>query len=434
MLSSRFRSFLCLILTMVLLLTEAPGIFAEQSGRMPGTDTVSDSSKSANPPQVQQYIYILDELYANLRDKIEKYQKNTSYEGVFIHYKDDKNDSIYDMYDNEKTTIEADNNIKEILCMAMVLFGFNGESYNGEYNKTLDKQKLLDFLRRNGIPTEEYESKIGNSPDSYTYWRLIRSYIIALFNASHKISERIEIQHCEGCQIKADYWVWDVDEFGHRTKKWHWVKYCPGHKYLHVTVTTYYFDKLFDLKLSKKPGKGGGVDADTSGSEIVEMVWNAMTSIGCSDEAAAAVIGNLMGEGGGGPDTILLHTTEIGATDPNRTGIGMCQWTGSRNIEFRQFVESKGETWPDTVTAETQVEFLVDELESGRQWMFAPGWPVVCPVNGQSMNISFEEFKELDDVEFATWVFSAMFERPNFKYMPAQKVVFAENVYNDWAS
>ena len=94
-----------------------------------------------------------------------------------------------------------------------------------------------------------------------------------------------------------------------------------------ITLTTYYFNQLFNCKLSNK---GPGVIA---GSEITEKVWNYLRTAGLPAVQAAGIMGNIYGESGFNPDLV-----EHG----NGIGFGLCQWSFGRRTELENFARSQG--------------------------------------------------------------------------------------------
>ena len=129
-------------------------------------------------------------------------------------------------------------------------------------------------------------------------------------------------------------------------------------------------------------------------------MWFGLINAGYSEEAAAGAIGNLMWESGGGPNDIALN-----AVEDNGEGVGMCQWSFGRKTAFLQFCNQQGVGWPNNDIT-VQFNFMLQELQGG-DWMY------VGHDYGYSKNTrkSLEEFKKMTDVEYATYVFCANFER-----------------------
>ena len=359
------------------------------------------SMETSQQLAAQQYVDVLNQCHVKFRENIEKYYSDPTYETVTVNYNDKKNTKTYTDYKNEEGITNDDNNIKECMCLMAALFDFDletyspGENEDKDYIKEMDAEKLASFIEANNQSDEDYSDM--------TYQWLIRCYLIGLFNGSHDVQKNVTTTYCGGCVAVTDK---DGNVFYN----------CPGHKHLTITVTTYYFDQLFNCSIKARSDALGMLNI--MGSSTVEKVWNAMKSEGCTDEAAAAVVANLMAEGGGGPDDILLHTTETGGP-----GVGMCQWSGGRKQQFLSFLSSKGMTL-ETSTAEAQIEFMIRELHSG-QWSFdsVSGWD-------SKYNVSYEQFKTISDLEDATYTFTACFERPNINLAHMDtRVSYAQTVY-----
>ena len=353
---------------------------------------------------VSQYIEALNQCHEDYKEAITDLYTNTDYETVTVTYKDEKNEDVYVEYQNEFGFVSSDNNIKEEICLMTALFDFGLETYivddeSSEELKQEDLDNLQAFMQKVDIEDENY---------SGTYQKLIRTYLIALFNGSHEIDKRVEIDYCEGC----------VDQFDSEEGKT--VRYCPGHRHLYVTVTTYYFDQLFECGLKQNPDS---FNLSIVGSNTVEKLWYGLLSAGLTEEATAGVIGNLMWESGGGPNDVKLNAVEAVYAE----GIGMMQWSFSRKTEFLNFLASKGETWPNE-NVEVQLEFLLKELYGG-QWMWA-GTGFGYPADTQ---IDLEGFINCTDVAKATEYFCANFGRCRYKdaHMDT-RIEFAMGVYNTY--
>lgn len=351
----------------------------------------------------QQYVDALDKCHEKFKEYLEKLSSDPSYETVTINYRDEKNEKVYKDWQNETGMVEGDNNIKECLCLMAVLFDFNMEEYVPnpltDEIKMEDREKLYDFLEINDIDKSEYDG---------TYQNLIRSYLVGLFNGSHDVEKNVTITYCGGCTSRKN--SEGEDEY-----------YCPGHRHLDVTVTTYYFDKLFNCALKAT----SGLDPFSNtliGSNNIEKVWFGLINAGYSEQAAAGVIGNLMWESGGGPSDIALNTTES-----NGEGIGMCQWSFDRKTAFIQYCNQQGSSWPNEDVS-LQFNFMLSEMQGG-DWLYVGhdyGY-------SKSTRKSLEEFKKVDDVEYATYIFCSMFERcdSNLAHMDT-RVEYAQKVYSSY--
>lgn len=141
--------------------------------------------------------------------------------------------------------------------------------------------------------------------------------------------------------------------------------------------------------------------SDLEGGTNAEKIFNGLVAQGYSDAAAAAVVGNLYQEAGvDAAGDIKLHSENA-----DGSSIGIAQWTGGRKEAFLAFAEAAGEPWPDT-GLEVQLNYMLMELSSN-QWM----WTSIGSEYGEQCAMSLAEFKGLDDPEFATRVFCAMYER-----------------------
>ena len=83
----------------------------------------------------------------------------------------------------------------------------------------------------------------------------------------------------------------------------------------------------------------------------------------------------------------------------------MVQWSFGRKTAFLQFCERQGQPWPNT-SVEVQLNYMLYEL-STNQWI----WSRNSAEYGIDCNISLADFKTCSDIEFATRVFCAKFER-----------------------
>lgn len=138
-----------------------------------------------------------------------------------------------------------------------------------------------------------------------------------------------------------------------------------------------------------------------TGDTNAERIYNAFLDAGYSKAASAAIVGNLFQEAG----TDSTGDINIHATEGNGEGVGMVQWSFGRKTAFLQYCEDMGQPWPDT-GLEIQISYLMKELES-TQWL----WSSISREYGNDCNITLDEFKHADDIDFATKAFCAKFER-----------------------
>ena len=167
------------------------------------------------------------------------------------------------------------------------------------------------------------------------------------------------------------------------------------------------------------------------GSTNAEKVFRYFSQNGYSKQAAAAIVGNIMNEGGGRRLDFPIHTTE--ETSSNNKGIGMCQWSGSRKTSFIQYCQSQGVAWNKS-SLEIQVMFLERELNGtyGKMWVFPSS--TYQNSSTRTYNISFSAFKATTNINLATGAFCFCFERPNETYAHLdRRQADAQTVYNLYA-
>ena len=152
------------------------------------------------------------------------------------------------------------------------------------------------------------------------------------------------------------------------------------------------------------PGSMSSVSGDwTLAGTIQEKVWIALRSAGFSEIAAAGAMGNIDYESSGfSPGAIEGGVGEF------EGGIGLCQWTGIRNQQLRQFAASQGKDWTDE---NIQVEFLLAELGiTNNASPYASKRTVGAIGDGPSGTI--DGWKNATTIEDATIQFMAFFESP----------------------
>lgn len=155
-------------------------------------------------------------------------------------------------------------------------------------------------------------------------------------------------------------------------------------------------------------GIANRVEAATlTGETNADKVYNYFRNRGYTDIAAAAIVGNIIGEAGGGLN-FNLHAVESTKTNPGE-GVGMIQWSFSRKTNFMRYCNSRGTPWYNS-SLETQILFLEKELNGdyGKQWVFSPSYSSTL----YRYNITLATFKRLNDLEKATGAFCCCFERP----------------------
>ena len=156
-----------------------------------------------------------------------------------------------------------------------------------------------------------------------------------------------------------------------------------------VTLTTYYFNSLFDCTLTDKVGI-------LQGSNYAEQVWSYLTSSGFSKECTAAILGNMDQESGVDPTSIQ--------SNGNGPAAGICQWENineraGRWLNLYNYAQSKGKDWTDL---QCQLDFLISELQGGD------------PTTLSKLNNyygGFNNFKSSTDIDWAVEAFEKSFER-----------------------
>lgn len=140
-------------------------------------------------------------------------------------------------------------------------------------------------------------------------------------------------------------------------------------------------------------------------------VWNYFTGVGCTDEAAAGIIGNMCIEGVANPGQV-----EIGwpIADPS-SGRGLIGWTpGTKIINY---ADSVGGNWYDGAL---QCQFINNYPSQN----FLPN-----PSHGY--NYSWSEFKQITDYEVAVYAFFWEAERGTPSTIQA-RVNYAYKFYTDF--
>ncbi len=146
-----------------------------------------------------------------------------------------------------------------------------------------------------------------------------------------------------------------------------------------------------------------GTPSSLSGSEAAEQIWNFLVGSGCTEQGAAALMGNLQAESGfrsvrvqgdynysnaeqySADYTQKVDSGAISEYDfvnngPGGGGYGLAQWTDpSRKQKLYTYAKSKGKSIGDL---QTQLEFLVSELSTNSY--FTPIWQLA--ISSTDMN------------------------------------------------
>lgn len=149
----------------------------------------------------------------------------------------------------------------------------------------------------------------------------------------------------------------------------------------------------FDIE-AHSGGACGSVSISLSGNSNAAKAFNFLVGQGLTDYQAAGVVGNLQAESSIIPNrkqgTGMQTIQSIDEVVPN-VGFGIAQWTtAGRQEAWRQFAQDKG---MNPLSLELQLLYLWHELESD-------------PFYG------LEYILDSKDLQQATWIFLAFFERP----------------------
>ena len=210
---------------------------------------------------------------------------NKKYRNITISFEDKKNSSIYEKKENQtiKPVVETTNSA-EMLSMAQVYFDFDFESQ--------PKKKREDYLKK-------------------------------LYNNSHITTIVESPYYVTNSKGETEIGGYDAT----------------------VKSITYYFDYIFDSKLSNS-GSIGVI----AGNDITEKVWNYLRTAGVEPEQAAGIMGNMYAESGFDP-SIVEHGNGI--------GFGLCQWSYGRRKALENFAASQGKKPGDL---QVQLDYLMTEL------------------------------------------------------------------------
>ncbi|MBA4698484.1 MAG: CHAP domain-containing protein [Ruminococcus sp.] len=153
-------------------------------------------------------------------------------------------------------------------------------------------------------------------------------------------------------------------------------------------------------------------DSDFTGDTNAEITWNFLKSKGCSNAAAAGIMGNLQQESG-------LNPASEQAGGPGR---GIAQWEmgSNRFSNLEEKAASMGKEWFDI---EPQLEFLWDELSGG---------DATCKYIMDRDFGGLENFLRTEDVHWATYAFERSFERAGIPAME-NRYQFADSFYAQFA-
>lgn len=176
------------------------------------------------------------------------------------------------------------------------------------------------------------------------------------------------------------------------------------------------------MEAGASSGASGG-PADFSGSDTAEIIWNFLRSQGFTKEAAAAVMGNMQQESG------LNPASNQGGGGPGR---GLLQWEagGSRFEALCSFASGMGSDWSDL---QAQLLFFVQEAPSQfdtystMYYVYSTG-----AVAGLGRYMSFDEYRGLTDIAWATEAFERVYTRASMP-MTETRVSYAKGFYELYA-
>ena len=240
---------------------------------------------SSDETVIKNGLLYIKELSEEQNEELQRMSAN--YANVRIAYESVKNEEAYNDPDNlpDRPVIETTNSA-EIMSMAQVYFDFDLES--------VEEDKLKDYIKK-------------------------------LYNASHLITVT-EHQRTYTDANGNERTVTDAD----------------------IAFKTYYFDELFNCRLSNSGGVGV-----VAGNLITDKVWNYLRTAGVDPVQTAGIMGNMYAESGFDPEAVE-HGSGI--------GLGLCQWSYGRREALENFAASQGKSPGDL---EVQLDYFMTEYNSG---------------------------------------------------------------------
>jgi type IV secretory pathway VirB2 component (pilin)/type IV secretory pathway VirB6-like protein len=128
---------------------------------------------------------------------------------------------------------------------------------------------------------------------------------------------------------------------------------------------------------------GQGINSSNKAEKMAAETKHLMNKFGLTEQQAAAITGNLVGE-----SNMVGNQQELRPLS-GRGGLGWAQWTGPRRLQFEAFMRANPHLTPD----EASQQFLDHELSTTYKGTIA-------------------ELKQTNNLHEATHVFLATFERP----------------------
>ena len=163
---------------------------------------------------------------------------------------------------------------------------------------------------------------------------------------------------------------------------------------------------------------GGGAEADKDTGSldgVAAEIALALKGYGFTDEATAAVLGNMQQESG-------LNPALDGGDGYGTASLGLLQYSGSERIAFQQWCASNGKVWS---SATAQMEWTFSE-EAGTS-SYAASWGTNLAGSYYRLEGGYESrfgtdyykqasaFKTADDLDLATYSWMACYEKPGSK-------------------
>ena len=157
-----------------------------------------------------------------------------------------------------------------------------------------------------------------------------------------------------------------------------------------------------------------------------EMIWGFLKKQGFTEQAAAAVMGNIRRECGS--DALDPSAIQGGGKGP---AAGLCQWENineksGRWLNLKKYAHSKGTDWTDL---QTQLEFMLSELNgcfnsyTGKVHVYSNGTETWWPEK-----MTGEQFKKMTDLAKATEIFERVFERASIPAIE-ERIKYANSYY-----
>ena len=182
-------------------------------------------------------------------------------------------------------------------------------------------------------------------------------------------------------------------------------------------IRSYSPDILKAAKLGIFTG-GAGVLPDT---QIAQRVWSFFRQQGFSPAATAGIMGNLYQESGMKPDIVQKGSGHAA---------GIAQWESYKNksgrwLNMSNYAASRGKDWTDL---DSQLNFILQELSANGMQKRISGETAASNIDKMNnisgwnipYGITYDQFKNTDDLRVSTGLFEAAFERAGKPNMQAR--------------